>query len=63
VISNTFTASVNGFGAYAESVAINDDAIAACRAMVDWWEEHENDGQVVPGHIQAAYAAVKKAKG
>ena len=44
-------------------IAAAPTMLAALRAVVDWYEEHENDGQVIPGHIQAAYAAIRAVKG
>ena len=56
--ANAFEADAN-----ARLIAAAPDLLDACESVIDWWEEHENDGQVIPGHIQACMAAVKKAIG
>jgi len=50
------------YEANAHLIAASPDLLDACEAVVNWWEENENDGQVVPPHVQACMAAIKKAK-
>ena len=54
-----------GASDYAEAdsrlIAASPGLYDACQAVVDAWEE-QNDGQVVPGHVQACMDEIRKAR-